>query len=194
MSGVLAPSVRPPRAVGLYALVFGIAAMAVVAGAAAGLRVLAHPAHHEHAPSHVGHVIPTSFGNVSINQVVRVRGPNARELIRSMKGVEAIQVSVTLTNLEGRRITLTADQFDLREDGTGNLFAPGIWSLPYHPPHGQWAGKALFRFVVPDRALVSFVFRDRGRRAPLLIPLGRIDAAPEASLNLDSHPGHGSYP
>jgi hypothetical protein len=51
------------------------------------------------------------------------------------------------------------------------------------------------RFIVPNQAFLSFVFRDRGRRSPILIPLGRIDAAPEeASVNLDSHPRHGSHP
>lgn len=195
MSGALAPSARPTRALGLYAFVFGVAALALVAGAAGGLRLFSEPsAHGDHAQASLGRPIPTSFGWVSVNQVHRLRGPNAAELIRWRTGVEAIQVSLTLTNLEGRKLTLAADQFDLRVDATGALIAPGIWSLPYHPPRGQWAGKALFRFVVPRTASLSFVFRDPGRRAPMLIPVGHVSSAPEASLNLDSHPGHGSYP
>jgi hypothetical protein len=187
---------RRPRALGLYAFVFGVAALAVVAGAAAaGLRLLTEPAaQHEHAQTNLGRPIPTSFGWVSINQVHRLRGPNAAELVRFQNGVEAMQVSVTLTNLSGRQLTLSAAEFDLRVDATGALIAPGIWSLPYHPPRGQWAGKALFRFLVPAHGSLSFVFRDPGRRQPMLIPIGDAASAPEASLNLDSHPGHGSYP
>jgi hypothetical protein len=83
----------------------------------------------------------------------------------------------------------------VRVDVTGQLIAPAIWSLPYHKPRGQWAGKALFRFVVPnDGSTLSLAFRDPGRRRPMLIALGNVDTAPEAKLNLDSHPGHGSYP
>jgi hypothetical protein len=194
VSGALAPSVRPTRALGLYAFVLGVAALAIAAGAAGGLRLLAGPKAHDHPPADIGRVIPTSFGVISINEVVRLRGPNARELIRKQTGVDAIQVSVTLTNLNGGRLPLSADQFDLRVDSTGALIAPGIWALPYHPPRGIWAGKALFRFVVPDNALLSFVLRDPGRRDPMLISLGHVSSAPEAPVNLDSHPGHGSYP
>jgi hypothetical protein len=192
--GAFAPSVRPTRALGLYAFVVGVAALALVAAATGGLRLLAEPAAHNHAHTAVGRPIPTSFGWVSVNQVVRLRGQNAAELIRRQPDVEAIQVSVTLTNLEDRKLKLSADQFQLRVDATRARIAPGIWSLPYHPPRGQWAGKALLRFIVPADASLSFVFRDPGRRLPVLIPVGEVGSAPEASLNLDSHPGHGSYP
>jgi hypothetical protein len=196
MRGALAPSLRPTRALGLYAFVFGVAALALVAGAAAGLRLVLQPApRHDHAAqANLGRPIPTSFGWVSVNQVVRLQGPNAAELVRFRNGVEAVQVSLTLTNLEGRGLTLSADQFDLRVDATGALIAPGIWALPYHPPTGAWAGKALFRFVVPRHGALSFVFRDPGRRRPTSIALGHAALAPAATLNLDSHPGHGSYP
>jgi hypothetical protein len=186
--------VRPAKALGLYAFVFGVAALAVVAGATAGLRLVLQSPHHDHVQTSLGRPIPTSFGWVSVNQVVRLQGPNAAELVRFQNGVEAIQVSLTLTNLEGRKLALSADQFDLRVNATGALIAPGIWSLPYHPPSGLWAGKALFRFVVPRHAALSFVFRDPGRRLPTSIAIGHAASAPEASLNLDSHPGHGSYP
>jgi hypothetical protein len=195
VSGALAPSVRRTRKLGLYAFVFGVAALAVVAGAAAGLRLFAEPtAQHEHAQANLSRPIPTSFGWVSVNQVNRLRGPNAAELVRFEYGVEAIQISVTLTNLAGRKLALSADQFDVRVDATGALIAPAVSSMPYHPARGQWAGKALLRFLVPAQGSLSFVFRDPGRRAPMLIPIGHVAAAPEASLNLDSHPGHGSYP
>jgi hypothetical protein len=180
---------------GLYAFVFGIAAMAVVAGAVAGVRLVAQPsAHGEHVQSNLGRPIPTSFGWVSVNQVVRLGGPPAAELVRFRNGVEAIQVSVTLTNLDGRRLRLSADQFAVRVDVTRRSIAPGVWSLPYHPPTGMWAGKALLRYLVPRHAALSFVFRDPGRVRPISVPLGHAGAAPEASLNLDNHAVHGSYP
>jgi len=193
MSAV-APSVQPPRARGLYSFVLGVSALAIVACAAAGLRFFGEAHQHNDAQPNLSRPIPTSFGWISINQVHKLEGPNAAELIQFRNGVEALQVSVTLTNLAARNLNLAARQFEIRVDGTGALIAPAISSLPYHPSTGTWAGKALFRFVVPRHAPLSFVFRDPGRRTPVAISIGHAGAAPEATLNLDSHPGHGSYP
>jgi hypothetical protein len=189
--------VRPARALGLYAFVFGVATLALLAAVAALALarqgrtepVAAAPAP-AYAPSQVGRPFPTSFGVVSVDQFVTLRRPNGRALIASQPEQEGIQVAVTLTNLGNPPLALSTRMFGVRVDATGSRVAPAISSLPASVS-GQSARKALFRFLVPNvGSQLTLVFRDPGRQRPLLIDLGRVDTARVIPLNLDIQLSH----
>jgi hypothetical protein len=199
VSGALAPTVRPTRALGLYAFIFGVAAIAVLSGAAALVLavqgrtdIVAAPPAPKVAPSQLGRPVVASFGVVSVDQFVKLRRPNGGAL-RGLTGREAVQVAVTVTNLRGSPLTLSARMFRLRVDAAGPAIAPTVWNLP-ETVMRQSARRALLRYVIPRaESLLTLAIRADGRRPPVLIALGRADAAPVIPLNVDLHVTDGQH-
>jgi hypothetical protein len=200
VSGALAPSVRPTRALGIYAFIFGVAAVAALSGVAALVLAVrgrtdtaAAPPAAKVAPSQLDRPVIANFGVVSVDQFVKLRRPNGGAL-RGLTGRrEAVQVAVTLTNLRDSPLTLSARMFRLRVDTAGPAIAATVWNLP-DTVRRQSARKVLLRYVVPSaESLLTLAIRADGRRPPVLIALGRADAAPVIPLNVDLHVSNGTH-
>jgi hypothetical protein len=177
--------------------VFGSAGLAVISAVAAlalqsGTESAAVARVPRSAPSQFGRPADASFGVVSVDQFVKLRRPNGGAL-PGLNGGEAVQVAVTLTNLRGSPLTLSARMFRLRVDAAKPAIAPTVWNLP-DTVSRQSARKALLRYVVPSaESMLTLAIRADGRRPPVLIALGRADAAPVIPLNIDLHVSHGKH-
>lgn len=191
MSGAFAPSVRPTRAPGLYAFVFGVGALALLVGAvgllnavrghdvAEAVAVAAAP-----SPSQVGRPIRTSFGVVSVDQVgtLKVRGVPAGKIV--------VQVAVTMTNLGRRPLPLASSQFSLRLGGDGPIVGVRNATLAEDQLGAGTARKTLLRFVVPrQRARLFLSYRDPRRERPVVIDAGSATKAATGPAVVSVHPG-----
>lgn len=172
---------------GLHAA-FAAVAVAAIAGTVLSVGILAAPTAREpEIRSDIGRVVTTSFGVMSVDHAVWLRGAAARQIAQRAGerayGEDGLQVAVTLTNLRGRRLALSQRQLRLRIAGgpAQSAVLASTWPGWVDP---QSAKKALFRFAAPRGDELLWVeFRDPGRRAPIVLALGRAEAlGPEISI------------
>jgi hypothetical protein len=181
----------------LYVFLLGVAGLAAMSAVAAlALQgdpgSAAVPRVPKPAPSQVGRPFAASFGFVSVDQFVKLRRPGGGAL-KGLTGREAVQVAVTMTNLRGSPLALAARMFRVRVDPAGPSIAPTVWNMP-DTVRRQSARRALLRYVVPSaESLLTLAIRADGRRPPVLIALGRADAAPMIPLNIDLHVSDGQH-
>jgi hypothetical protein len=165
----LAPSVQPPRALGLYAFIFGVAALALAAGVAAVRLAAEGPP--PPAPR-LGQAIPTSFGVISVDQVERLAAsnPDRRKLAPEQS---ELQIALTTINVLDRSVPYSRDQVSLRLGRDGAPIPVKSASIHSGKLKGSTAFRSIFRFVVPNGPSELWVaFRDPSRSRPILIELG----------------------
>jgi hypothetical protein len=164
----LAPSVQPTRALGLYAFIFGVASLALLAGVA-GLRLVT-----EGPPPpapHLGQAVSTSFGVISVDQVERLAASNPDQ--RGVTpGQSELQVALTMTNLLDRSVRYSRDQVSLRIGKNGSPIPVNSASIHAGELRGSTAFRTISRFVVPADASDLWVAFADGDRRPILIKLG----------------------
>jgi hypothetical protein len=163
----------------------------VVVGAAISANILraeaTSPHAHGGAPVGLGHVYPTSFGVMSVDQASRLEGSGATQLARLGGGrAFAIQVAVTLTNLRPRGLRLDRRAVRLRTSSGALIDAllASVWPGRVAP---FAAKKVLYRFAVPDEPVWAEYSDPRG--PPIVVALGRPrDLGPVIATT--AHTGH----
>jgi hypothetical protein len=164
----LAQPVQPPRALGLYAFIFGVASLALVAGVA-GLRLVAEGP--PPPPAHLGQAVPTSFGVISVDQVERLASANP-DRRGVAPGQSELQVALTMTNLLDRALPYSREQVSLRIGKNGAPIPVKSASIRSGELKGSTAFRTISRFVVPVGASDLWVAFADGARRPILIQLG----------------------
>jgi hypothetical protein len=167
-------------------LLVGLVWIGCLAGAVLSMIALAHrpapaspgdqivAAQRPSAPGAVGQRLTTSFGSMSVDYVVRLVGDRKPMGVTVGRGEMAIQLGVTLTNVERRALRFSPTMFQLPGAARG---AVDVGRLPGDAVPARRAHRFVVRYAVPaTAALGSLRFRDPGRAAPVVVPLGRRDA------------------
>jgi hypothetical protein len=124
------------------------------------------------AAPRVGDRVETSFGTMSVDYVARMVGGTAPMGVRTERGEVAIQVGVTLTNLERTPLRYRPSLFRVK-GGRNGAIAPGRLIDGAVQPLS--AHRFTVRYAVPATGLLPpLVFRDPGNDAPVNVPLGRL--------------------
>jgi hypothetical protein len=127
--------------------------------------------------------IPTSFGALGVESVQRINGLTAKQLSSSNHGIAhlirpgqvRVQTSVTFTNLLDKPVAYSPSQFRLIAGGKGKPRAPFSSSIRAGTLQPSASIDAIISFVVPANGnKLQMAFYDRGRKAPLLVDLGRV--------------------
>jgi hypothetical protein len=132
-----------------------------------------HPrAQQAHAPG-LGDRVLTSFGSLSMNSVQTLVGPQRAMHMRVPRGLQPIQVMVTLNNLQHRPLRYDSGWFRLVD-------ARGAYAVGYSSPIRKLSALStkgvLLRFTVPPGArLPRLEYRDPAGRAPVLVNLPSAD-------------------
>jgi hypothetical protein len=128
-----------------------------------------HPlAQRAHAPG-PGDRVLTSFGSFSMNSVQTLVGPQRAMHLTVPRGLQPIQVMVTVNNLQHRPLTVQSGWFRL-VDASGSF--PVGYASPIHRLAALSTRGILLRFAVPPGArLPRLEYRDPAGRAPVLVTL-----------------------
>jgi hypothetical protein len=172
---------RPVLALVLAALVLAAAgaviAVGVIRGGAAHQQVALSD-----GPFGIGQDIPVSFGALGVESVQRINGLTAKQLSSSTHGIAhlikpgevRVQTSITLTNLLDKPVAYSPSQFRLIA-GKSKPRAPFSSSISPGTLQPSASIDAIVSFVVPANGdKLRMAFYDRGRKAPVLIDLGRV--------------------
>jgi hypothetical protein len=119
----------------------------------------------------VGGRVATSFGSLTVSAIEGLAGPARAMHLQSVpRGMQPIQLNITINNLRQRSLTFNAGWFKLV--GTGRSYPIG-WTSRVTAVTPVSARQVLLRVAVPagDR-LPSLQFRDPAGRAPVRIDLG----------------------
>jgi hypothetical protein len=141
--------------------------------------------------------IPTSFGALGVESVQRIDGLTAKQLSSSTHGIAnlirrgevRVQTSVTFTNLLDKPVAYSPSQFRLIAGGKGRPRAPFSSSIRAGTLQPSASIDAVISFVVPANGhKLQMAFYDRGRKAPLLIDLGRVGkTTPDSAFDRFHH-------
>ena len=127
--------------------------------------------------------LQTSFGAVSVDNVVRLTGSRRPMGVPVRRGELAVQVTATVTNIRDRAFRVPASMFALPGARVGGIDAG---SRPDFRVPALSAHRFVLRYAVPDGvALPEFVVRDPAGSAPLRVALGRTDDL--NTLNVATH-------
>lgn len=199
MTGVLAPPVRPTRALGIYAFVLGVAALALLAAGAAlliALRGGAEPiAAAQGSPgSQVAQPIRTSFGAVAVEgtHVLGLappeRGPHGAHPVGD-KGY--LEIRIALANTRARATLYSPGQFRLRLP-TGRTITALRANVKAGLLRPNMTIHARLVFIAPVAAApLALEFQDLARPQPLRVPIGRVHGAPTSATRQDPNHPHG---
>lgn len=135
------------------------------------------------APSAVAKSVPTSFGAIAVEDVQELRGLSSRAVggvthFPSFVPAEQtqVQVLVSLSNLRGRRVSYSAEQFRLLAGG--REITPRASGLTPGTLEPGASVETQLRFLAPrDGSTLRLAFADPGRREPIVIGLGRTSRA-----------------
>jgi hypothetical protein len=134
-------------------------------------------------PFGISQDIPTSFGALGVESVQRINGLTAKQLSSSTHGIAhliqpgevRVQTSVTFTNLLDKPVAYSPSQFRLITVGKGKPQAPFSSSIHAGTLQPSASIDAVISFVVPaNGSKLQMAFYDLGRKAPVLIDLGRV--------------------
>ncbi len=195
---------RPVAVVPLLAIVASIVALAVVGGTfAVGIigRSGDQPAGPAlpKGPFGTAQDIPTSFGVVAVEFAEKVKGLRAKELAGMTHGIQnlvkanqmLVRADVTITNLTHGTVAYSPTQFRLlvgkdrkQVSEVRSAIQPGTLQ-PDAAIEGQLS------YIVPrDGSRLWLAFDDPGRKAPILIDLGRTGKTPPGALKGFTHGNH----
>jgi len=125
-----------------------------------------------HAPG-PGDRVLTSFGSFSMNSVQTLVGPQRAMHLTVPRGLQPVQVMVTVNNLQHRSLTVQSGWFRL-VDARGSF--PVGYSSPIHRLAALTTKGILLRFAVPPGSrLPRLEYRDPAGRAPVLVNLPSTD-------------------
>jgi hypothetical protein len=134
-------------------------------------------------PFGISQDIPTSFGALGIESVQKINAVTPKQLSSSNHGIAhlirpgevRVQTSVTFTNLLDKPVAYSPSQFRLIAGGKGKPRAPFSSSIGAGTLQPSASIDAVISFVVPANGKkLQMAFYDRGRKAPVLIDLGRV--------------------
>jgi hypothetical protein len=144
-------------------------------------------------PFGISQDIPTSFGALGIESVQKINALTAKQLSSSTHGIahlirpgqERVQTSVTFTNLLDKPVAYSPAQFRLISGGKGKPLAPFSSSIRPGTLQPSASIDAVISFVVPANGKkLQMAFYDRGRKAPVLVDLGRVGkTTPDSAFN-----------
>lgn len=183
---------RPVAALLVLALALTVlgafVALGVVRGGAASQQVAL-----SNGPFGISQDIPTSFGALGVESVQKINALTAKQLSSSTHGIahlirpgqERVQTSVTFTNLLDKPIAYSPDQFRLIMGGKGKPLAAFSSSIRPGTLQPSASIDAIVSFVVPANGKkLQMAFYDRGRKAPVLVDLGRVGkTTPDSAFN-----------
>lgn len=130
--------------------------------------------------------VRTSFGSMVVGTAQTLAGVTSRNLGGMSHGIAGyvppdkaqVQVTVELTNRLRTPIAYSPEQFSLVSKGTRvPVTTASIRPATLLPDSGM---EATLIFVVPRKGQkLQLAFTERGRTAPYLVDLGRVDTAPK---------------
>src|SRR3954470_16551323 len=125
----------------------------------------------------LGEHLTTSFGAMSVDNVVRLVGAPNPMGISDAPGQLPVQIAVTMTNLQKRPLRVTPQMFELPAIASGGVDSGASRGDGRSPSSGVVASLSAHRFqlryAVPDAAtLPRMKFHDPGARRPVVIALG----------------------
>jgi hypothetical protein len=148
-------------------------------------------------PFGISQDIPTSFGALGIESVQKINALTSKQLSSSTHGIAhlirpgqvRVQTSVTFTNLLDKPVAYSPSQFGLIAGGKGKPRAPFSSSIHAGTLQPSASIDAVISFVVPANGnKLQMAFQDRGRKAPVLIDLGRVGkTTPDSAFDRFHH-------
>ncbi len=144
----------------------------------------------------IGSDVRTSFGSIVVGTAQSLRGVTSKALAGAVHGIGGyvppdkvqVQVTVEISNRTRTPIPYSPSQFTLH-DGSGAPLKVTGSSIKPATLLPDAAVEATLIFVAPRKGQkLKLGFLDRGRTAPFLVDLGRVDTAPDKSS--DAHTTH----
>jgi hypothetical protein len=188
---------RPVVALILVALTLAAAGAFIAAGIVRGGAPADQRAGLPNGPFGISQDIPTSFGALGVESVQKINALTPRALSSSTHGIAhlirpgqvRVQTSVTFTNLLDKPVAYSPSQFRLIAGGKGKPLPPFSSSIHAGTLQPSASIDAVISFVVPANGnKLQMAFSDRGRKAPVLIDLGRVGkTTPDSAFDRFHH-------